>query len=182
MFIFLNASSLTSHGSSSVINTSISSTSHILKRCSEPIFSDIHGDTTFRELWIIAFFICTISQSNSVSPSTGCKELVPKKQMSTLISESILMALPPMAIWESLDIRPPIKITSILLFVNNCTAMGKLGVKQVNLNFEGKRLANSKFVVPPLNKITWPSLIKERHFSAIWDFSSSEYTVFPIGL
>src|SRR5690606_24907257 len=98
MFIFLNASSLVSQGSNSVIRASMSSTPHILYRCIDPIFSDMQGDTTFLELWIMAFFIWTISQSNSVNPSVGWMEFVPKKQISTLISESMLMALPPIAI------------------------------------------------------------------------------------
>src|SRR5690606_24288880 len=179
--IFLNASSLKSQGSNSVTRTSMSSTPQILYRCRDPIFSEIQGATTFLEHWIMAFFIWTISQSNSIRPSVGCMALVPRKQMSTLISERVFMALPPMAICDPWDNLPPIKMTSILLFPSSCPAMGKLGVKQVNLIFWGNLRANSNMVVPPPKSNTWPSWISPRAFSAIKDFFSREYTFSVVG-
>src|SRR3546814_4207665 len=99
--------------------------------CTEFSFSAILRMAVLLEQRIMAFFICTTSQSESVTPSSTERLFVPNKHRSTRISDNWLITCEPMLMLVLRESLPPIRITSAWVRSASSRATSGLMVKNV---------------------------------------------------
>src|SRR5690606_22905427 len=154
-------------GSRSVTRYEIALRLHTFIFCTEFSFSAMLRIAVLLEQRIIAFLICTTSQSESVTPSSTERLLVPSRQRSTRISESWLITCEPIVTLVSRDSLPPIRITSAFALSASSSATSGLIVKNVHCNEGGTSRAISSIVVPPPASTVMPFWINPNTFDAI---------------
>src|SRR5690606_24212821 len=153
---------------------------HTFIFCTELSFSAILRIAVLLEQRIIAFLICTTSQSESVTPSSTERLLVPSKHRSTRISDNWLITCEPILMLVLRDSLPPIRITSALVRSANSRATSGLMVKNVHWRLSGMIRASSSMVVPPPARTVIPFCTSLSALLAICFLDSRAYTLFSL--
>src|SRR5690606_8473411 len=148
--------------------------------CTEFSFSAILRMAVLLEHRIMAFLICTTSQSESVTPSSTERLLVPSKQRSTRISDNWLITCEPMLMLVLRDNLPPIRITSAFVRSASSRATSGLIVKNVHCKLSGMIRDNSSIVVPRTASTVIPFCTSLSALLALCFLESRAYTLFSL--